>query len=114
MGMSAYRRNFALIDFSKEIVAPVKKRLEPKRSDLPAPMLIGDEMPPTQHQCNGEILTSKAAFRAITKAHGCVEVGNDKLPPKQRHRTSCAEVKKTVQKAVARVERGERNLFRGK
>lgn len=109
-----YRENFALIDFSRKIPAPVKKRLVSKRSDLPAPMLIGDEMPPTQHQCNGEILTSKAAFRAITKAHGCVEVGNDRLPPKQRSKPSRAEAKRTVTRAAARVERGERYHHHGK
>lgn len=34
-----------------------------------------DEMPPTKHPATGEMLTSKARFREITKAHGYEEVG---------------------------------------
>lgn len=35
-----------------------------------------DEMPPTLHPANGKFYTSKAKFRAETKAHGFEEVGN--------------------------------------
>lgn len=34
-----------------------------------------DEMPPTKHPVTGEWYTSKARFRAVTKAHGYEEVG---------------------------------------
>jgi len=37
---------------------------------------INDEMPATLHPKDGKYYTSKAAFRAATKAHGCVEVGD--------------------------------------
>lgn len=47
------------------------------RSVLGAPMIIGDEMPVTQHMADGKLYTSKRKFRAVTKAHGCIEVGND-------------------------------------
>lgn len=36
---------------------------------------IQDEMKPTKHPIDGKYYTSKAAFRAITKAHGFEEVG---------------------------------------
>jgi hypothetical protein len=48
-----------------------------RRSILGAPMVITDEMPATQHMADGNFYTSKRKFRAVTRAHGCVEVGND-------------------------------------
>lgn len=62
------------------LATPKKKRVKPKRSSLPAPMLITDTMPETRHMADGKHYTSKAAFRAATKAAGCVEVGNDTAP----------------------------------
>lgn len=41
--------------------------------------VINDSMPPTEHMIDGRIYESKSAFRAVTKAHGCIEVGNEKL-----------------------------------
>lgn len=38
---------------------------------------ISDTMEPTRHMANGKYYTSKAAFRAATKAAGCIEIGND-------------------------------------
>ena len=61
----------------------VKDTLPPARSDLPLPYVISDEMPPTE-QVDGRHYTSKAAFRAVGRAHGLTEVGNERLPPKQR------------------------------
>lgn len=47
------------------------------------PIIITDEMPLTPHPCNGKHYSSKKFFRDETRARGCVEVGNEKLPPKQ-------------------------------
>jgi hypothetical protein len=48
--------------------------------------IINSEMPPTKHPITGEYYTSKTKFRAVTKAHGCEEVGtaydNGWTPPK--------------------------------
>lgn len=38
---------------------------------------ISDIMEPTRHMADGKYYTSKAAFRAATRAAGCVEVGNE-------------------------------------
>lgn len=38
---------------------------------------IPDEMKPTKHPLDGKYYTSAAKFRAVTKAHGHEEVGND-------------------------------------
>jgi hypothetical protein len=112
--MGSYRANFALIDFSKEIVVPAKVRHEPKRSDLPCPLVISDIMEPVQSQVSGKIYDTKSGLRAEYRATGHIEKGNDKRPPWKMPRTSRAQVKETVKKAIARVDRGERNLFPGK
>jgi hypothetical protein len=36
-----------------------------------------DTMPETRHMCNGKYYTSKKKFRDETRAHGCIEVGNE-------------------------------------
>jgi hypothetical protein len=69
-------------------VAPGKWRvdrppLKPARSDLPLPYIISDQMEPTE-QVDGKFYTSKRAFRAVGRAHGLTEVGNEKPKPKQR------------------------------
>ena len=42
-----------------------------------APSVISDTMDPTRHMADGKHYTSKSAFRAATKAAGCVEIGNE-------------------------------------
>lgn len=56
---------------------------EPKRSDLPCPHIISDIMEPTE-QVDGRFYTSKRAFRAVGRALGLTEVGNEKFKPKSR------------------------------
>lgn len=56
---------------------------QPARSDLPLPYIISDTMEPTE-QVDGRFYTSKRAFRAVGRALGLTEVGNEKLKPKQR------------------------------
>jgi hypothetical protein len=75
------------------------------RSDLPLPYVISDTMPPTE-QVDGNFYESKAAFRAVGRALGLTEVGNEK--PKQTVRsTSKRETKEArrqaLRKAVQRV-----------
>lgn len=54
-----------------------KHQAEPLMRGNTAPNVISDIMPATRHMASGRYHTSKAAFRAETKAYGCVEVGND-------------------------------------
>lgn len=42
-----------------------------------APQIISDYLPEMRHPITNELMDSKSRFRAITRAHGCVEVGND-------------------------------------
>jgi hypothetical protein len=71
-------------------------------------------MDAVQSQVSGTWYESKSALRAEYRATGHIEKGNDKRPPFKIPRSSRAEVRETVRKARARVERGERNLFKGK
>jgi hypothetical protein len=67
-------------------------------------------MAPTE-QVDGKFYTSKAAFRAIGRALGLTEVGNEKLKPKKRS-TDTPEVKRKRREALhvaaARYRAGER------
>lgn len=49
----------------------------PTRSYFPAPMLALDTMDALWHPHDGRMYESKSEFRAITKASGGEEVGND-------------------------------------
>lgn len=57
--------------------------VEPARSALPCPHVISDIMEPVEH-VDGNFYTSKAAYRAISRANGLLEIGNEKVKPKQR------------------------------
>ena len=52
------------------------KQVERKKSHA----IIQDSMDPLEHPCEpGHIIDSKSQFRRVTKAHGCVEVGNERV-----------------------------------
>ena len=74
-------------------IAPGVQRLwrEPKappaRSALPCPNVISDEMPPVE-QVDGQFYSSKSKFRAVGRAHGLTEVGNEK--PKLQTRATAS------------------------
>lgn len=46
--------------------------------------VIDDSMPATWHPATGETLDSKRAFRARTKAAGCIEIAGANLNPGQK------------------------------
>ncbi len=79
----------------------------PKRSRLATPHVVSDTMPATQH-VNGKFYESKSVFRAITKAEGCIEVGNDparlrpKAPPKPDSRANREAIQRAEQMVRSR------------
>ena len=80
------------------------------RSDLPLPFVISDHMEPVE-QIDGKFYTSKRAFRAVGRAHGLTEVGNEKPKPKTRSTDEASvkrERRKSFERAVARYQAGER------
>ncbi len=52
-----------------------------QRPPRKTPYLIRDGMAPVMHPATGEMFDSKSAFRAVNKAQGLVELGNDLPPP---------------------------------
>ncbi|MGE3875491.1 MAG: hypothetical protein AB7F74_21265 [Parvibaculaceae bacterium] len=81
-------------------ISHVSKPAFHARSVLGAPMVITDEMPATQNMADGNFYTSKRKFRAVTKAHGCVEVGND--PAMFRRKPKPKPDRRAIKAAVAR------------
>jgi len=74
------------------------------RSHLACPQVISDGMEPTEH-IDGKHYSSKSAFRAVTKANGMVEVGNDpaRLKKPERKKPDVAARKAAVAKAVSKI-----------
>ena len=97
-----------LIEAEPGIWRVKRETREPARSTLPRPYVISDIMPPTE-QVDGRFYTSKRAFRAVGKALGLTEVGNEKFKPKVRG--SIAEAGKrrdTIGRTIAEYKAGRR------
>ena len=80
------------------------------RSALPCPMVISDEMPPTE-QVDGRFYTSKREFRAVGRALGLTEVGTETVKPKPRStadRSVKAARRKALQVATEKYRAGHR------
>jgi len=82
---------------------PEDVRLQPPRSDLPCPMLIGDTMDAAEH-VDGKFYTSKSEYRRVTKDNGLIEVGNDTsrfkkpiIPDRDK------AIDQAIDKAIARI-----------
>jgi hypothetical protein len=87
-----------------------KPRHQPKRSNLPLPYVISDIMDPVE-QVDGRFYTSKRQYRAVGRAHGLIEVGNEKLKPKTRatdDRVTKEARRTSLKKAVAKFRAGHR------
>ena len=80
------------------------------RSDFPLPHIISDQMEPTEH-VDGRYYTSKRAFRAVTRAEGLIEIGNERFKPKPRTTTlkpTKDQRRRQIHEAVARYKSGDR------
>lgn len=97
----AYKRGYDAIDW-KPIVHEDRVHISPARSSLPCPMMITDTMDPVEH-VDGRFYTSKSQYRAVTKANGLVEVGNDpaRLRPNPPPKPDRKAIKEAVGKAMA-------------
>lgn len=109
----SFKENYKLIDWSRKLPAERPRRyIPPARSDLPSPRIASDVMEPVQSMLDGKMYDSKSALRATYRAAGCIEVGNDpaRLKPRDRTKKKVDDkaIKDTVEKAVARFNRGER------
>jgi hypothetical protein len=68
------------------------------------PYIITDTMQPALHPVTGQTFDSKSAFRAVTKEHGLVELGND--APLSLAAPEQPSVKQDVIEAYQMVEQG--------
>jgi len=76
-----------------------RERHEKQRAEnMPLPFVISDTMDPVE-QVDGKFYTSKSAFRAVGRANGLIEVGNEKMKPKARTSTT-REAKDARRKAI--------------
>lgn len=82
------------------------KPMRRARSDLAMPMVMQDSMAPVQSMTNGKYYDSKAALRAEYRRAGVVEVGNEKLPPKEKPKPDRKAIKAAVGKAFSRAGLG--------
>lgn len=76
------KRTVYIYDNEQKKVVPVSE----VRYAEPKVHVITDEMPASKHPCNGLYYTSKSAFRQTTRQHGCVELGNEQIKPKEYDR----------------------------
>jgi len=76
----------------------VRDETPPARSEFPCPHIISDIMDPVE-QVDGRFYTSKAQFRAVDRALGLTEVGNEKPKPKVRA-TADPKVKEARQQSL--------------
>jgi hypothetical protein len=87
----------------------VKDRHSPPVSGLPRPHVISDTMDPLE-QVDGKFYTSKRQYRAVGRAHGLTEVGNEKPKLRTTRPSQTREEKDrrraSLKKAVERVRAG--------
>lgn len=87
---------------------------ERERSPLAAPMVISDTMEAVRSMADGKMYSSKAALRSTYRPSGnpdgisYIEVGNDQPKTPVKPKTDEGAIQVSLQKAMARYERGER------
>lgn len=82
-----------------------------KAAPLPGHYVISDEMPATRHMADGKHYTSKAKFRAATRAAGCIEVGNETatvMKPRKRIGLDRGQRREAIRQAIYELKNGIR------
>lgn len=77
-----------------------------------APYVISDTMEMTRHMADNKHYDSKAKFREVTRAHGCVEVGTETahmLKPRERANLSHEKRREDIKRAIYEVRNGRRS-----
>lgn len=71
--------------------------------------VISDIMDHTRHMCDGRYYDSKSQFRAVTKAHGCIEVGNETstlLKPRKNIELDRGQRREDIRRALYETRNG--------
>jgi hypothetical protein len=99
----SYRENYRLIEWQPLPERPRKRSAPAARSALPAPMVIGDAMPPVQSMLDGRMYESKSALRRTYREAGVTEVGNDvPMSPPPRPKADRKAVEASVSRALSK------------
>lgn len=70
--------------------------------------VISDTMPETKHHGTGRVHTSKAKFRADTRAIGATEIGNEPIRPRAPVRLDRGQRREAIRKAIYDLKNGHR------
>lgn len=89
-----------------------KHLVAPRYLSSSAPSVISDTITETKHMGTGRVFTSKAKFRAETKAIGAVEVGNDSsylnVKPRQPIQLDRGQRRDAIRQAFYEARNGRR------
>jgi len=84
---------------------PVTLELVPAEEYIPrgresAPYVLGD-IEPYQSMITGEMITGRRQHREHLRQHGCIEVGNEKIPPRKPNEYSREDYRRSVSEVLA-------------
>jgi hypothetical protein len=68
--------------------------------------VISDSMDAIRHHGTGEIIDSKSKFRAATRASGCIEVGTEKIKPRQPIKLDRGQRREAIRKVIYDLRNG--------
>lgn len=78
---------------------PITHKLIPKEEYVPrgpsGPFVMGD-ISPYQSMITGEVIQGRRQHREHLKQHGCIEVGNEKIKPRQPVEASREDYRRSV------------------
>lgn len=79
----------------------VEKHLVQTEPRGKGPSVISDYLPDLRHPSTGKVMDSKSQFRAVTRANGCVEVGNEKQ--RDTRQATVGGLKKDIATAITQL-----------
>lgn len=79
----------------------VEKRYAPPIGGV---FVLRDKMDPTVHPITGKMMDSKSEFRRVTRANGCVEVGNEPMRAEQTQVHDRSELQRDIYNAMRQSE----------
>ena len=86
-----------------------KRRSKPRFVANDATFAISDTMDTLQHMADGKMYDSKKAFRAATRAAGCVEIGNEErtlLTPRKPIPLDPAKRREDIRRTIYELRNG--------
>lgn len=75
------------------------------RSDLPSPYVMGD-IQPYRSMVDGSVIGGRRQHRDHLRAHGCEEVGNEKLPAPSAPKVTPHEIGRDIKESIEQLRAG--------